>query len=202
MSSLEDEYRFWSNKIADDSRNRLETIKSSAGKWQATLAAFLGVYATVGFILSPDKLATLPVHGTAEIILFIGYGLAGALGITAVIILAAISAQRPKIDIDKPLTGLTYHEIVMGQAVTASHRFRLAIAFAAVAGFVSITGSGYLLIAGVVATNHPHATLVSPTGAYCGELLNSNGKLSLRLQTGEIISVTGGSLTPVNSCPD
>lgn len=201
MSGLEAEYRFWANKLADDSRNRLEAIQSSAGKWQATLGAFLGVYATVGFILSPDKLATLPVHGTAEIFLFIGYGLAGALGITAVIILAGISAQRPKVAIGVVLTGETYHKLAMVQADTASHRFRLAIAFAAVAGFASIAGSGYLLVAGVVATNNPHATLVSPTGAYCGELLNLNGKLSLRLPTGKIISVAGGSLTPVNSCP-
>jgi hypothetical protein len=200
MPSQEDEIRFWENKAIDASRSSLEAIQSSAGKYQATLAAFLGVYATVGFILSPDKLATLPVQGVTEIILIVGYGLAGVIGITAVIMLADVANQV--IPLTKmPLTAAVYREIVRNHTIRVSRRFRLALRFAGIAVFVIIVGSGYLLIAGAVATNHPHATIISPTGAYCGELLDSNGKLSLRLQTGEVISVAGDSLTQVSSCP-
>ena len=201
MPSQEDEIRFWENKAIDASRNSLEAIQSSAGKYQATLAAFLGVYATVGFILSPDKLATLPVQGVTEIILIVGYGLAGVIGITAVIMLADVANQVIPLT-EMPLTPAMYREIVRTGAVRVSRRFRLALRFARHSGIlVIIAGSGYLLIAGAVATNHPHATIISPTGAYCGELLDSNGKLSLRLQTGEVIPVAGDSLTQVSSCP-
>ena len=158
------------------------------------------MYATVGFILSPDKLATLPVQGVTEIILIVGYGLAGVIGITAVIMLADVANQVIPLT-EMPLTPAMYRKIVRDHTIRVSRRFRLALRFAGIAVFVIIAGSGYLLIAGAVATNHPHATIISPTGAYCGELLDSNGKLSLRLQTGEVIPVAGDSLTQVSSCP-
>jgi hypothetical protein len=201
MPSLADEARFWSTKAADAHHSMLETVQASAGKWQAALAAFLGVYATVGFVLGPDKLAALPVHGAAEIGLLVAYALAGILGLIA-IILANLAAQGiPEILTRTVVTGETYYELVRSRAKTASVQLRCAIILAAAAGILVIAGSAYLLIAGVVAANHPHATVVSPSSAYCGELLNSNGNLSLRLPTGKIVPLAGGFLTQVSSCP-
>ncbi len=201
MPSVADEHRFWSTKRVDASHNKLDIVQSSAGKWQAALAAFLGVYATVGFVLSPDKLAALPVHGSAEIILLAGYALAGALGIIAIILANLASQGIPEVKLRTLVTDTDYRTIITDRAVTASRQLRLAMAFAGIAGLVAIAGSGYLLIAGVIAANHPDATVVSPEGAYCGELLNSNGRLSLRLQTGQVVSIAGATLTQVSSCP-
>jgi len=105
----------------------------------------------------------------------------------------------PKVRRGTIITGPQYRELVTDAA--ASRQLRMAMALAASAGILAVAGSAYLLIAGVIAANHPDATVVSPQGAYCGQLLNSNGKLTLLLPTGHVVSVAGGALTQVNSCP-
>jgi hypothetical protein len=161
----------------------------------------LGAYATIGFLLTPDKLATLPVHGAAEIILLAAYGLAGALGVAAVV-LANLAAQGiPQIRLRTIITGTEYRNDVTDAAVKANGRLKVAIWLAGCAGALVLACSAYLLIAGVVAANHPDATVVSPRGAYCGQLLNTNGKLTLLLPTGQVVAVAGGTLNQVNSCP-
>lgn len=202
MPSQQDEYRYWTAQLTDASHNMLQTVQASAGKWQAAIAALLAAYATVGFLLTPDKLAALPVHGAAEIILLVTYGLAGLLGIVAVI-LANLAAQGiPQIKLRKITTGTEYRKRVTDAAVTASRYLRMAMVFAGCAGILALAGSAYLLIAGVIAANHPDAIVVSPQGAYCGQILNSNGKLTLLLPTGHAVPVAGGTLTPVSSCPN
>lgn len=196
-----DEYRYWTAQLTNASHNMLQTVQASAGKWQAAIAALLAAYATVGFLITPDKLAALPVHGAAEVILLVGYGLAGALGIAAVI-LANLAAQGiPQIRLRTIITGTEYGKLVTAAAVKASHQLRMAMALAASAGILALVGSAYLLVAGVIAANHPVATVVSPQGAYCGQILNSNGTLTLRLPTGHVVPVAGGTLTQVSSCP-
>ena len=112
MPSKQDEYRYWTAQLTDASHNMLQTVQASAGKWQAAIAALLAAYATVGFLLTPDKLAALPVHGAAEIILLVTYGLAGLLGIVAVI-LANLAAQGiPQIKLRKITSGTEYRKRV------------------------------------------------------------------------------------------
>jgi hypothetical protein len=148
MPSQVDEYRFWTTKLADASHNMLQTVQTSAGKWQVAIAAFLGAYATIGFLLTPDKLATLPIHGTAEIILLVAYGLAGALGVAAVV-LANLAAQGiPQIRLRTIITGTEYRNDVTNAAVKANCRLRVAIWLAGGARALVLACSAYLLIAG------------------------------------------------------
>jgi hypothetical protein len=201
MPSLRDEMLFWSQKALDAHHNMLETIQVSAGKWQAAIAAALGLYATVGFLLGPDKLATFPVQGWPEVGALSAFAAAGAAGLGAVV-LANLAAQGiPEILTGTVMTGQQFHELVTRRAISARKRLGRAIGLALVAGGLAISTSTFVLFAGVFAANHPAALLVNPTGAYCGELVSSNGALTLRLANGSTVSIAGGSLTRVNSCP-
>lgn len=201
MPSPVDEYRFWDTKLADAHHNMLDTVQASAGKWQTAIAAFLGVYATVGFILTPDKLAALPVRGAAEIGLLAAYVVAGVLGIVAVIQANLASQGIPQVRTGT-IGSEDYYQLVKKRAESASLQLLWAMWLAAAAGILVVAGSVYLLVAGVISANHPMATVVTPKSAYCGELLNSHGTLELKLPTGMIMSVPGGSsVTAVSSCP-
>jgi hypothetical protein len=201
MPSQLDEYRFWDTKLADAHHNMLDTIQASAGKWQAAIATFLGVYATVGFVLTPDKLATLPVRGPAEIGLLTAYAAAGALGLVAVIMANLASQGIPQVR-NETLGSEDYYQLVKKRAEDAGAQLLWAMKMAAIAGILAVAGSVYLLVAGVISANHPMATVVTPQSAYCGELLNPHGTLELSLPTGTIMSIPGGStITSVSSCP-
>lgn len=201
MPSQLDEYRFWDTKLADAHHNMLDTVQASAGKWQAAIVAFLGVYATVGFVLTPDKLAALPVRGAAEIGLLAAYVAAGALGLAAVI-KANLAAQGIPEVRSETLGSENYYQLVKKRAEEASRQLKWGMRLAAAAGILAVVGSVYLLLAGVISANHPMATVVTPQSAYCGELLNSHGTLELKLPTGTIMNIPGGStVTSVSSCP-
>jgi hypothetical protein len=200
MSKL-DEARFWDAKLTDAHHNMLDTVQASAGKWQAAIAAFLGVYATVGFVLTPDKLAALPVRGAAEIVLLAAYAVAGALGLAAVITANLAAQGIPEVR-NEVLGSEDYYQLVRKRAEDASNQLQWAMKLAALAGILAVVGSVCLLIAGVISANHPMATVITAQNAYCGELLDSHGTLELKLPTGIIMSIPGGStVTSVNSCP-
>ena len=63
LASEQDEAVYWASKASDAHRNVLDTVQASAGKWQAGITAFLGAYATVGFVVGPTTLAGLPGCG-------------------------------------------------------------------------------------------------------------------------------------------
>jgi hypothetical protein len=201
MPSLSDEAKFWSARAADAHHNLLETIQSSAGKWQAAIAAFLGLYATTGFVLGPDKLSSLPVQGDLETGLLAAYGAAGVCGISAVIFANLASQGIPEILTGRAITGPEMRQLASARARRARRQLGWAIKLAAIAGLLVIGVSAFLLVAGIRASNHPDATVVTKTGAYCGELLNVGGALQVRLPSGTLVPLANSSLTPVTSCP-
>lgn len=179
----------------------LDTIQNSAAKWQAAIAAFLGLYATTSLVLGPDKLATLPVHGSLEIGTVIAYGVAGLVGISA-LLLANLAAQGiPEILSGTPVTGPLMYQLVTKRATTARSQLRWAMRLAGVAGFLILAISGFLLRAGINAQNHPSDILINRDHAYCGLLTNSAGQVGVKPSHGKFVSAAGGFLTPVNSCP-
>lgn len=199
-TTLTDEIKYWDAKALDTQHTMLATVQSSAGKWQASIAAFLGLYGTVGFVIGPNQLANLPVHGYVLLGVLIAYGLAGALGLTA-LALANLAAQGiPKI-FDQPITGEWLSEKSTSRARTASTQLKSAIGFALVAGLIAVAISVFLIVTGTLAARHSSALVTGPNGAYCGQLRNSGGTLSLQLPDGKIIPLTGASVTQVSSCP-
>ncbi len=201
MPSLGDESTFWQNKALDAHHNLLDTIQNSAGKWQAAIAAFLGLYATTGFVLGPDRLATLPVHGSLEIGTVIAYGVAGLVGISALLLANFATQGIPEILSGTPVTGPLMYQLVTNRAMAARSRLRWSIRLAGVAGFLILVISGLLLGAGINVQDHPSYILINPTHAYCGLLTNSADQVGVKPLHGKFISAAGGFLTPVNSCP-
>ncbi len=58
VASEQDKALYWAGKAADVHHNMLDTVQASAGKWQAAIAAFLGAYATVGFVVGRPRSPT------------------------------------------------------------------------------------------------------------------------------------------------
>lgn len=202
MTSLRDEMAFWQTKALDAHHNLLDTIQNSAGKWQAAIAAFLGVYATTSFVLGPDKLATLPVHGGVEIGTVIIYGIAGIIGVIALLLANLASQGIPQIMSGTPVTAQLMYELVTRRAMTARSRLRWSMRLAGVAGILILAISGFLLGAGIRAQDHPDYILISSTESICGPLTHfPDGEVGIQLPNGFLISAAGASLTPVNSCP-
>lgn len=201
MASLADEMRYWSSKADDAHRNILDVVQASAGKWQAAIAAFLGVYATIGFVLAPDKISTLPVHGWLQVVVIAMLIVAGLLGVAAIVYANCAAQGIPEILAGDPITGPRMYQLVRDRAVSARHQLGFAIGLAAAAGVLIVVTSSGLLVAGALQARKAHATVVSSSGAYCGELINSDGVLMLRLSSGKIVPVAGGAMTSVNSCP-
>lgn len=201
MASLRDEVLYWQNQAVDAHHDLLKTIQTSAGKWQAAIAAFLGLYATAGFILGPDKLATLPVHGSVEIGTVVAYGVAGLVGISA-LVLANFAAQGiPEILSGTPVTGPLMYKLVTTRAMMARRQLGWAIGLAGVAGILILAISGFLLGAGIRAQGRPTDILINTGHAYCGVLVNVAGQVGVKPLHGKFVSAAGGSLTPVNACP-
>ncbi|HLK44254.1 MAG TPA: hypothetical protein VKV34_12995 [Thermoleophilia bacterium] len=199
-TTFTDEIKYWDAKALDTQHTMLATVQSSAGKWQASIAAFLGLYGTVGFVIGPNQLANLPVHGYVLVGVLIAYGLAGACGLTA-LALSNLAAQGiPKI-FDQPITGEWLSEKSTSRARRASAQLKSAIGFALSAGLLAVGISVFLIVAGALAARHSSALITGDTGAYCGQLRNSGGTLSLLLPDGKVIPIGHASVTQVSSCP-
>jgi hypothetical protein len=203
MPTLTEELKFWDAKAADTQHNLLATVQSSAGKWQASIAAFLGLYGTVGFVIGPNQLANLPVHGYVLLGVLIAYGLAGAFGLTA-LALSNLAAQGIPEIFERPMGGITgawLSHMSTERAKTASTLLKRAITCAAVAGLLAVGISVFLIVTGALAARHSSALVTGDTGAYCGQLQNSGGTLSLLLPDGKVIPIGHASVTQVSSCP-
>jgi hypothetical protein len=199
-TTFTDEIKYWDAKALDTQHTMLATVQSSAGKWQASIAAFLGLYGTVGFVIGPNQLANLPVHGYVLLGVLIAYGLTGALGLTA-LALSNLAAQGiPKI-FNQPITGAWLSEKSTARARSASTQLKSAIGFALVAGLLAIGISVFLIVTGALTARHSSALVTGPNGAYCGQLQNSGGTLSLLLPGGKVVPLAGASVTQVPSCP-
>jgi hypothetical protein len=75
------------------------------GSGKREFAAFLGVYATVGFVVGPTTLAALPVTGAVRDIILAAMCLAGFIAIGAIWSAYQASASVPKLQTASVLAG-------------------------------------------------------------------------------------------------
>jgi hypothetical protein len=200
MATELDEARYWAGKAADAHHTMLDTVQASAGKWQAAIAAFLGAYATVGFVVGPTTLASLPPSGWKYAIV-VALGLAGLAGLGAVVLANQAAEGFPRVVRDVPLTGPQLAAAARAAAESSRLRLTQAIRLAAVAGLLALTGSfGILAVGLLAATPAPLVLLVTRSGAYCGALATHNGTAAVQLPGGRRMPVAGGTVTVVSSC--
>jgi hypothetical protein len=200
MTSEQDEALYWAGKAADAHHNVLDTVQASAGKWQAAIAAFLGVYATVGFVVGPTALASLPPNGWKYVIVVL-LGLAGVVGVTAVVLANKAAEGFPTVERHRPLTGPEMAANALAGATQSRKLLQRAIVAAAIGGGLAILGSFGILATGLLASSPaPTAILNTPSGAYCGTIDTTNGVVSLLLSDGKLVPAKGGTITVVTSC--
>jgi hypothetical protein len=200
LANEQDEAVYWASKASDAHRNVLDVVQASAGKWQAGITAFLGAYATVGFVVGPTTLASLPSL-TAKVITIVVLGLAGTSGLYAVVFAYLAANGFPQVEVDKPLTGRQMADLALNGARTARARLRVAMVAAGIGGFFAVVGSFAILAFSLLASPAaPSAVLVTPSAAYCGTLQTTNGATSVLLANGTQIPAKGGTITIVSSC--
>jgi hypothetical protein len=196
--SEQDEAMYWATKASDAHRNVQDIVQASAGKWQAGITAFLGAYATVGFIVGPTTLAGIPSLNWKFAVVSI-LGLAAVFGIVAAALAYLAANGWPRVVKDAPLTGPQAAEMALRGAHSSRCQLRWATILAVIAGFLAILGS-YLILFLASSTPAPHAVVVTPRAAYCGTLQTTNGVSSVLVAKGKQIPVAGGTMTIVSSC--
>ena len=198
--SEQDKAVYWAAKASDAHRTVLDIVQASAGKWQAGITAFLGAYATVGFLVGPTTLAGLPSFAS-KVGVIIVLGLAGAFGLVAVVLAYLAANGFPRVLEDRPLTGPQVAVNALSGAKTSRCQLRWAMIMAGIGGFFAIVGSFCILAFSLLTSAPaPSAVLVTPTAAYCGTLDTTNGETSVLLTNGKHIPVAGGTMTIVSSC--
>jgi hypothetical protein len=200
MVSEQEEAEYWASQAVSVHRGELDMVRQSATKWQAGIAAFLGVYATVGFVTSPTTLSTLPVSGWIRDLILAGLAVAGAIGIVAVFLALGVAAGLPKANNGQPLTGPFFYAKLKKLAVKENRLLTWAKWLAATAITLVVLSSIGILIGGVIAKPAaPKAILVTSTTTYCGSISTRNGVVSLNVN-GKLISVGTDKLKIVTSC--
>jgi hypothetical protein len=200
MASELDEALYWAGKASDAHHDVFETVQASAGKWQAAIAAFLGAYATVGFVVGPTTLASQPTTDWKYAIVT-ALGLAGIVGVIAVVLANRAADGFPSVEQDLPLTGPQMAAAALRGAQNSRALLRKAILGAAIAGGLALLGSFGILATGLLTSPPaPYAVLVTHSGAYCGTLSTRNGGAFVRVPGGRRIPVAGGTITVVSSC--
>ena len=201
MIGEQQEALYWEGKAVDVHHDVLETVRSAATKWQAGIATFLGAYATVGFVVGPTTLETLPVTGALRDVILSSMCLAGLVAIVAVWSANQASTGVPKVITNRILTGAELATNTLNTAVRAQRYLTRAILFAGVAGLLVVASSMSVLAAGVLApTPVPKAILVLPAGTYCGTMTTQDGRVFISLANGTLVPASGGTLTVVSSC--
>jgi hypothetical protein len=200
MATEQDEALYWAGKAADAHHNAQDIVQASAGKWQAAIAAFLGAYATVGFVLGPTTLASLPTSFWKYVIVIV-LGLAGFIGLIAVVFANKAAEGFPRVEQAIPLTGPRLAAAALDGAKRSRKLLQQAINSAAIAGTLAILGSFGILAVGLLSpTPAPTVVVSTHAGTYCGMLNTTNGAASVLLPNGKIISADGGTITVVTSC--
>ncbi|HTX01208.1 MAG TPA: hypothetical protein VMD59_20660 [Acidimicrobiales bacterium] len=200
MPSELDEALYWAGKAADAHHNALDIVQSSAGKWQAAIAAFLGAYATVGFVVGPTTLAELPASGWKYFILA-SLSAAGAVALGAVFYANRAAQGYPRVVEKHPLSGPEVARRTIEGARSCRNLLNRAMALAAVAGTLALAGSIGILATGLVSSSPaPTVVLTSPTGTWCGTLDTTKGVVSVLLSSGTVVPATGGTITVVTAC--
>ncbi len=148
----------------------------------------------------PPTLASLPPSAWKYVIVVV-LGVAGLIGLIAVILANKAAEGFPKVEQDIPLTGPQMAAVALDGAKRSRKLLRQAILGAAIAGTLAIVGSFGILAVGLLSpTPAPTVVVVTPSGAYCGTLSTTNGATSVLLSSGKLISAKAGTITVVTSC--
>jgi hypothetical protein len=194
--------KYWQGKLDDLSRTELDTVRSTAAKWQGTISTLLGIFGTVAFVsgnqtiekLSPSAATATKVAVTAAVLLAIGAVL------TATYAAQGIPRQRKTAD-------WVWLETQSGtQSGRALVALRCSQGLALAAVFVVVAGSLLVLwnSGPKIASQSTSALVRTADGALvCGSIVRQNGILVFKMINGTILHFDAVTqpISMVNICP-
>lgn len=174
----EDDELFWRDRLQAKRRSAPEDVRASAAKWEASLTAFLGVFAAVSFLVGPKTLTDVErdfaLFGISVI------GIAFAVALYARVMLADVANATPVYG--RALTPLQYRAKSWEAAEAGAEKLRRSRELAIWAAVIVAVGTSVVAYGAVeekpAAT--PKAMVRTTTETLCGELsTDESGRVSI-----------------------
>jgi hypothetical protein len=194
--------KYWQTKLDDLSRTELDTVRSTAAKWQGTISTLLGIFGTVAFVsgnqaiekLSPTTAAFIKLAVTLAVVLAVGSVLAATY--------AAQGIPRKRLTPD----WVWLEERSRTQAGRALGALRCSQGLALGAVFVVIVGSLLVLWNSEPKAVPKSASVLARMAngtVVCGSLVRQRGVLAFRMANGTIVRFDSATQVAgvVGTCP-
>lgn len=194
--------RYWQAKLDDLGRTELDTVRSTAAKWQGTISALLGIFGTVAFVsgnqtiekLSPSAAAAAKLGVTVAVVLAVGAVL------SATYAAQGIPRQREAPDWIWLATQLRKQAGRGLVALRCSQILALAAVLVVVAGSLLVLWNSESKTAA-----QPASVLMrlANGSVVCGSVVSQRGILALRMTDGTIMHFDAMTqpIGEVSTCP-
>jgi hypothetical protein len=194
---------YWNAKADEARHEQLVRARDAAKNWGQTIAALLGIFATVAFIKGPESLDKIPGDNAYAVVAMIAA--AGAAAALAVYY-AAIAAQGTPKQV-KNFDGWRLKHITQADAASVAGQLRASRAFALIAAVTLLGAMGVAWLASLSArggeTKGQTLLVVTQAGVpTCGTLARGDdGKLVLKFGETNVPLADVGKVVEVDSCP-
>lgn len=194
--------KYWQAKLDDLSRTELDTVRSTAAKWQGTISTLLGIFGTVAFVSGNQTIEKLsPTTATfTKIAVTVAVTLAVGAVLTATYAALGLPRRRESVD------WAWLEKQSINQAVRALVALRWSQGLALGAVFVVIAGS-LLMLWNSEPQAAPPATSVlvrlPDDSLLCGTLVEQQGVPTFKLPNGTVMHFTATTqlVGVVSTCP-
>lgn len=197
MSTKESVY--WQDKLDEQRRTQLDVVRSTAAKWQATIATLLGIFGSVAFVGGVTKVDELSKSDAMLSKALVG--VAVCLALIAILAAAYASMGVPRRKTDATWQWLQTESTDRASRALVSLRVSQVLALAAAACVVG--GSLNLLLNSPPKSSREQHFVVTIRGAaHCGQLMDEGNVLKLE-RTGASVDLSSGveQFVAVNACP-
>lgn len=193
------ELEFWQAKLTELRRGQLETIRSTASKWQASISTLLGVFGAAAYVAGPstiDKLDTTSAQ-------YAKVGVVTTVVFALVAVLAATYASQGIPVGRSDMDGLKLHNLTIAQTSKAVTGLRISQVTALLAVLVLTVASTLLLLdADAASPSLGQAVLVrSGDEVTCGYVKRLASATVIVDVNGKRLNVESAEIVPVSACP-
>jgi hypothetical protein len=194
--------KYWQAKLDDLSRTELDTVRSTAAKWQGIISTLLGIFGTVAFVSGNQTIEKLSPTTATFTKVAVTVAVALAVGAVLTATYAALGLPRQRESPDWRWLE-TQSRRQAGRALVAL-RWSQGLALGAV--FVVIAGSLLVLWnSEPQAASQTTSVLVrSPDGSLlCGSLVGQDGVPAFKTPNGTVVhfAATTQFVGVINNCP-
>lgn len=191
---------YWQDKLDEQRRTQLDVVRSTAAKWQATIATLLGIFGSVAFVGGVAKVDELDKSDATVAKTLVAVAVVLALLAVLAAAFAAMGVPRRTLDatwqwLQRESSDRASRALI---ALRVSQLLSLAAALCVVGGSLKL-----LLDSSPKPPADPHAIATVDGVAQCGRLVGGRSALQLKTKSGATIALTGNveQLVMVDACP-